>query len=615
MEILETLKYHEIGPHLLDDMFRILHLDRAANLEPGADDEIIETNLLHSTLRENPSFTALSYCWDVPQPQAIVLCNGKKTTIRSNLHAALRRLRLPHESKAVWADAICINQSNLEERARQVGLMKDIYQIADDVVVWLGEESEDSDIGMEAAQDLADAGRVYRKQGGGSFDNLPLDDPLVISVFGRFRRSLELSRFNALSKIIDRDWFGRTWVVQEVAVAAKVTMQCGGKSMSWDDFMDAVLIQSRLELYTSTHDRNASPLFLIKTRNDFQNGVSHDLLTVMYRHRVFDSTDPRDQIYGIGGLADGPVAKKFMSNIDYTIEPLVLYRQVATEMLKNSPGLSVLSVPPGLGSDHPVGLPSWAPDWRVTRQSPCLGLINEDDIYQLWYKASGDSQPSVQFDETGMLLGLECCFVDSIEAVASVMVVDNILSGYPGVLRLPKIAYMLDEWRSVTRVLKDVDCPTADSALDAFIQSLVGAPPRLKMDFLREQYGILDRQARLIRWMRRLEQIIPVRTQPSVAKLLAKMLGIPKSSIAFDFGVSTCPLADRTVFRSKKGYVGVVSRRAAVGDQIAIPKGGKVPLVLRPGEKKWILRGDCFVHGIMQGEAYDESRLETVWIA
>jgi hypothetical protein len=38
--------------------------------------------------------------------------------------------------------------------------------------------------------------------------------------------------------------------------------------------------------------------------------------------------------------------------------------------------------------------------------------------------------------------------------------------------------------------------------------------------------------------------------------------------------------------------------------------GGRVPLILRQGENedKWELIGDCYVHGVMHGEAFDKTK-------
>jgi len=614
MEAIKPLSYRELGSELAGQMFRVLHLNSPVHLESGNGDDHVECNLATTSLGDHPQYVALSYCRGAPEPQIPIMCNGRKLHIRPNLHAALCCLRLPDKPFTVWADAICIDQDNLHERYQQVGFMKEIFQGATEVVVWLGEEADDSVAGMQAAQDLANAGHEYLKQRT-SLISMPVDDPLVGEIFGRFRHASEYPRFHALSKIIERDWFSRTWVVQEAAVAAKITVRCGSSTISWEDLFIAARLRGQLNLSTSTRDRNIPPMILNNTRHDFQNGVCDSLLDVMYYHRIFDATDPRDKIYGLGALAGDVLAKKFMTSVDYTIDPFVLYRQVATEMLKNGADLSVLSIAPGLAPEHPLGLPTWAPDWRVTRQSPCVGLWNEHKLNAVRYKASAGSQPTVRFDESGLLLALECCWVDTIQAVGSIMIVDNIPHGYPGILRLPKVAYMLDEWRAITRALERTEYPTSGSNLDAFIQTLTGAPPEFHIEFMREQYSILDRQARLLRWMGWLGRFLPMSAEAYLVPLLATLFKIPKTSLAFHFGASTCPLADRTMFRTEKGYIGLGTIRAAPGDRIAVPKGGKTPLVLRRDGDTWGLRSDCYVHGIMYGEAYDEGRLEMVCIA
>ena len=86
-----------------------------------------------------PTYEALSYCWGDPSDKIPIECNGSGgLAITKNLHSALLRLQLPNQLRLIWADAICINQEDTEERGSQVRLMKDIYRFASSVVVWLG---------------------------------------------------------------------------------------------------------------------------------------------------------------------------------------------------------------------------------------------------------------------------------------------------------------------------------------------------------------------------------------------------------------------------------------------------------------------------------------------
>jgi hypothetical protein len=72
---------------------------------------------------------------------------------------------------------------------------------------------------------------------------------------------------------------------------------------------------------------------------------------------------------------------------------------------------------------------------------------------------------------------------------------------------------------------------------------------------------------------------------------------------------------DRKFFKTTKGYIGIRPRTLQKGDGVALFKGGMVPLVIRSLGDKWELVGDCYVHGIMHGEAYLAQRCSVLWIA
>lgn len=48
----------------------------------------------------------------------------------------------------LWADSICINQKDVEEKTRQVNMMGEIYSLADTIFLWLGLGSESTDAAM-----------------------------------------------------------------------------------------------------------------------------------------------------------------------------------------------------------------------------------------------------------------------------------------------------------------------------------------------------------------------------------------------------------------------------------------------------------------------------------
>lgn len=46
------------------------------------------------------------------------------------------------KSPKIWADAVCINQNDVDERSSQVGIMSDIYSSAKGCQIWLGTVEE-----------------------------------------------------------------------------------------------------------------------------------------------------------------------------------------------------------------------------------------------------------------------------------------------------------------------------------------------------------------------------------------------------------------------------------------------------------------------------------------
>ncbi|KAF5003607.1 hypothetical protein FDECE_9862 [Fusarium decemcellulare] len=61
-------------------------------------------------------------------------------------------------------------------------------------------------------------------------------------------------------------------------------------------------------------------------------------------------------------------------------------------------------------------------------------------------------------------------------------------------------------------------------------------------------------------------------------------------------------LSHRRGFVTKNRWMGLGPRVAQPGDIVAILFGGKVPYILRPVDDHYLFVGECYVHGIMQGE-------------
>ncbi|KAH9205483.1 heterokaryon incompatibility protein-domain-containing protein, partial [Leptodontidium sp. 2 PMI_412] len=163
----------------------------------------LDSTIEYLCLDYNPEFEALSYTWGNFEhlgPRSYPLyINGDLFWIGESLDSALRHIRGHVQYEAndllIWVDAVCIHQSHEAEKNWQVKQMRRAYSQASTVIIWLGPSAENSDTAMDALQSMMRCN--YRDM---------LAD---------------------LSALLARAWWGRIWVLQELAIAKRVTIVCG----------------------------------------------------------------------------------------------------------------------------------------------------------------------------------------------------------------------------------------------------------------------------------------------------------------------------------------------------------------------------------------------------
>jgi Heterokaryon incompatibility protein (HET) len=195
-----------------DDSIRLLRL--MPNRDVTA---VIECQLLNYTLESGKGihlYEALSYVWGNPDETVPILIGEHYFKITKNIHAALLRLRNHSFERIVWVDAICIDQADDQEKARQIRNMAKIYGQASCVIVWLGEGTNDSD---QALEDIRNAA----------------EDEVTDA-------SKEANR-EAILKLLERPWFWRIWVREPIfnnlcGKALKTRSRYFRKSLQFDAF-------------------------------------------------------------------------------------------------------------------------------------------------------------------------------------------------------------------------------------------------------------------------------------------------------------------------------------------------------------------------------------------
>ncbi|KAH8672724.1 heterokaryon incompatibility protein-domain-containing protein, partial [Tricladium varicosporioides] len=174
---------------------------RILSIMNGCRSAEIECTLQHVYLADNSNYKALSYTWGNPSDTSYIKLNGQPFLVTINLATALQHLRKEMEVVELWIDAICINQQDTDEKNVQVCRMKEIYEKAKEVIIWLGPESDNSGYAMNA---ISSIDRSWAKR-----TSQPVKERLITAPM------LDKRALRAINQLLCRPWWRRVWIIQE----------------------------------------------------------------------------------------------------------------------------------------------------------------------------------------------------------------------------------------------------------------------------------------------------------------------------------------------------------------------------------------------------------------
>lgn len=142
------------------DVLQICQI-RLVKLLNGSDGTPIHCELFTTSVTDFEAYKALSYAWGDSNLTHPIVCNGRRLVITANLHLALVHLRRAGEHiLPLWIDSICIWQVQSAEKTQQMRTMKQIYQKAAEVIIWLGPSHEGTETALEIIKEVAKGKRV-----------------------------------------------------------------------------------------------------------------------------------------------------------------------------------------------------------------------------------------------------------------------------------------------------------------------------------------------------------------------------------------------------------------------------------------------------------------------
>ncbi|PYH98621.1 HET-domain-containing protein [Aspergillus ellipticus CBS 707.79] len=431
-------------------------------LEPGQGTDPIRCNLKHVSLSDGPKYEALSYVWGDPDTLGYIRCGERKVRIGEELFKALVSLREPDRQRVLWADALCINQTDGKEKGKQVQIMGDIYASSQHVLVWLGKVNRRTEGAFEALAEVdAYLKRTVAEYRQDSYawvakrhSNPPNLSPRELAKLYEFD-------WSSIFTLLKHRWPRRVWTLQEIKKAPRAIMILGRQSIpAWDFFRPLLYVMTalqNLEMVAHFSDSGASIEQIQSfSRAGFDSLIGYretPLLGIVAANATFrGATNPRDRIYAFRSISNDHDWTDWEILPDYEASVEEVYSRFARWNMLRKKRLAYLGYA-GLPDQHEVSrvgdFPSWVADWtRVLRvnQYHILAAMNEP------YKAGSGLEPALFWiPNQPRLLHIKGRVVDAISELAVTRV--DLLEYYARTMKAGGREYRLSEWQRMVAAL------------------------------------------------------------------------------------------------------------------------------------------------------------------
>lgn len=477
--------------------------------------------------------------------------------IRGNLCSALKHLRFENDIRHLWVDAICIDQSNIDERNHEVLRMGDIYRLAYRVIIWLGDRSEGT---KSAFSEMKRIGKQVMVNNSAALFCSPQGDyDRVVHVSSTIKR-LEMDTIHTIRGLLSRPYFNRLWVWQEVRSSSlRAIVHCGEEHIHWP------MLASSATVFT-IQDHDTSLRVAADTIRQLFRESLPDIETITTSWTKL-CEDPRDHVYAVSGILSPALASKIQ--VQYSSPVKTVFQQFFFAHLEVTQRLE-LPFPFCDSSKRRLDRPSWIPDFtmRGVIILPYLGTF-----------ASGHSAAVAKLVGTEILevTGVLCSIVEETNNFVPNVKLDNATE-------------VIEKWRlGDAEILDKIPYGSSETLLDAFC-------------------GVLS--------CNRYEQSLRSNHWPASTdwkEMVRQVLGRSKSSLHPVKVKSTQPLVLRIIsenvmgrkfFKMLDGHIGLGPASAEPGDIICVILGAYHPVILRPtSNEQYTVIGDCYVHGLSGGEA------------
>ncbi|KAL8707614.1 MAG: hypothetical protein Q9220_007401 [cf. Caloplaca sp. 1 TL-2023] len=634
--------------------YQRLHDDnqlRVVTILPGLTDEPISCQMhvhAHSDSGEDEvPYEALSYVWGNSTVRIQIVCDSALIEITQNLHIALQHLRRPDHPRALWVDALCINQADVEEKSIQVKAMGKIYSKATQVLMWQGEETEDTRDSLESLAQLcalATAGTDSKEWQ----DFLLLAQHANSSEHRNDENTVSFQANNpgwaSIAALLARPYFARRWIGQEIILARKASMVLGSRILDWALICDhlpkfgdwAHVAFSNICFIVGKGQQGLWPkLFNMvlpsRARNPDSSQVSTEfssLYNTLWYMSSLECSDPRDELYALLHMAsDVDLAMDTDLVPDYTLTEAEVLHSLAIWIIVRKRQPSYMSF--AVRNSHelqkkPSDLPSWVPPSifgiRIIKslqyQFSRYFRLTSEGLHILKAEEQNDNPMKnlVELSEDRRMISIIGKIIDHVDQCSSLLPNEVfarrdfkafIELGFSDKFGLSGLVDLATAWwlRDCVEILCGTDEDWSDVVCsDRFIDYLDNTLAYLAIRMKGKPSS--ERKSVILRYVKYMSTLI--------AWQASERMEIDSNQPFFtDVWNDLGSTSRRYRFcRTRKDRMGFIVGDVQPGDLVCALDGTQVPWVIRPsGSGTYSLVGECCLENFLHGEAFQLSEI------
>lgn len=542
-----------------------------------------------------PEYKTISYAWGDNTSSEHIFIDGKKLGIPASAHQALHGVLRRGYHGAIWIDSVCINQVDKKEREQQVSMMggdMGIYSNTALNLIWLGSSESWTSQAIEAIELVLSDMRKDTGNGFERVDEVLWDPETRIELFSNHPFSVDFDR-DLFLRFFDRPWFSRLWVVQEAVLAPASIMLCGDfeiqlinvlRAARWCWYKFEYLKDSLLDPQ-SFLDGPQELFDLMDAKYGLHGRKSRiHIYRCLRLGRLFATTLPVDKVYAALGLLAQSERESHFLRPDYSKSLVDVLRDASyaagSESNRSGRILSEVSHYTEYEMEGKI-FPSWVPRW----DRPWQGDL-EPRMLTSHSAASTGLHPNLKGHWTmdANVLSVEGFSVDCVKETSSVCR-----------LRSSAVAFVEECHELWSR-----DQPTGPYVLqqDALFRTLVASTNSQGGSATPEDIRAFED------WYAR---TCTKNSVPPIGELRNQRRNDTVATLRYrgSRALQDCCL-NRRFFTTSKGRIGVGPHLIQPGDSIVVVVSSYQPFILRRDRGLFHLVGECYVYGIMAGEAVQE---------